>query len=134
MDMDDGMGAGAMPGEDQNESNKIKSKGLQHVFNQARDIFPKNPVPYYEDGDPDMYTPENLAKRETLRTNEIVREAIDTFMEDQFEMAKNKNMCTRESYLKVFTNIAFILKPGFEADELQSAIKADWDTDSQDPV
>ena len=104
------------------------------MFNQARDIFPKNPVPYYEDGDPDMYTPENLVKRESLKQNEIVREAIDTFMEEQFEMAKNKNMCTRESYLKVFTNIAFILKPGFEADELQSAIKADWDTDSQDPV
>ena len=91
-------------------------------------------MPYYEDGDPDMYTPENLEKREKLKTNEIVREAIDHFMEEQFEIAKNKGICTRESYLKVFTNIAFILKPGFEADELQQAIKADWDQDSQDPV
>ena len=31
-------------------------------------------------------------------------------------------------------NIAVILKPGFEADELQRVIKDDWDNDTMDKI
>ena len=103
--------------DDPSDSSKIKSKGLQHVFNQARDLFPKFPVPYYEDGDPEMYTPENIAKRKALKNNDLVKEAIEDFKKE-FDLGPKGN-CSKETYFKVFTNIAFILKPGFEADELQ---------------
>ena len=95
---------------------KVKSAGLQHVFSPARDLFPKFTVPYYEDGDPDMYTPENIEKRKMLKNNEVVREAIDDFMKE-FDFDARGNV-SKENYFKMFTNIAVILKPGFEAEEL----------------
>ena len=51
-----------MAGEDPNEANKIKSEGLKFVFNANRDNFP-NPCPYVDDGNPDMYSKENMEKR-----------------------------------------------------------------------
>merc|ERR1712070_1170457 len=92
--------------EDPSDQHKIKSQGLAFVFNAARDAFPKNPVPYYDDGDPDMYTTENIAKRKTLKTNEVVCDAI-------------KDSISKDNYSKMFMRIGMILRPGFEADELQ---------------
>ena len=69
-----------IPGEDPNDANKIKSEGLKFVFNQNRDNFPNNPCPYADDGDPSMYTKENIAKRNELRNNMTVKGAIEDFM------------------------------------------------------
>ena len=51
-------------GEDPNDTNKIKSDGLRIVFSSTRDQFPLNPCPYYDDGDPSMYTKENMDLRQ----------------------------------------------------------------------
>ena len=51
----------ALAGDEQNDANNIKSVGLQFVFSVSRDNFP-NPVPYYDDGNPDMYSKENMEK------------------------------------------------------------------------
>ena len=64
------------PGEDTNDQNKIQSEGLKFVFNSNRDNFPVNPCPYNDDGDPDMYSKENMTKREALKSNPTVTRAI----------------------------------------------------------
>ena len=53
---------------------------MAYVFTQGRDNFPAKP--YYEDGNPEMYTKENMEKRETLKNNEIVKNAIEDFMNE----------------------------------------------------
>ena len=45
------------------EDKKIKNKGLIPVFSNAANSYAINPCPYYEDGNPDMYTVENMEKR-----------------------------------------------------------------------
>lgn len=54
--------------------NKIENEALQYIFKANRDIFPAKP--YNEDGNPDMYTRENIEKRKALRNNPIVVEAL----------------------------------------------------------
>ena len=49
--------------DDPNDANKIKNEGLKFVFLQNRDNFPTNPCPYYDDGNPDMYTDANVGNR-----------------------------------------------------------------------
>ena len=64
MEMDGGMGDNPVNQED--DQNKIKSEGLRYVFMGNRDNFPNNPCTYYEDGNPEMYTKENMDKRKEL--------------------------------------------------------------------
>ena len=54
--------------------NKIESEALAYIFKQNRDNFPAKP--YNEDGNPEMYTKANMEKRQALRNNAIVVEAI----------------------------------------------------------
>ena len=58
-------------------ANKIDNVDLAYVFKSNRDHFPAKP--YYDDGNPDMYTTENREKRGSLKTNVIVKSAIDNF-------------------------------------------------------
>ena len=120
-----------MPGEDPNEANKIKSEGLQFVFNQNRDNFPNNPCPYVDDGNPEMYSKENIAKRNELRKSMVVNSAIDEFISGVFMLTSGGN-CSKEEYFKQFMKIGTILRPGIEADDLNRFIKEDFETDSQD--
>ena len=66
-------------GEDPNDANKIKSEGLKFVFNANRDTFPHNPCPYADDGNPDMYSKENIEKRNNLRNAHELKRAMDDF-------------------------------------------------------
>jgi len=70
-----------MDGQD-GEENAIQSEGLRFVFTAQRDQFPNNPCPYYDDGNPDMYSEENMKKRNDLKKDPIVKEAIDEFMQE----------------------------------------------------
>ena len=67
-------------GGETDETNKIKSKGLQFVFSGQRDNFPHNPCPYSDEGNPDMYSKENIAKRAALKDHPVVQEGIKDFM------------------------------------------------------
>ena len=69
---------------DEEKTNKIESEGLQFVFSAKRDIFPNNPCPYNDDGNPEMYTAEAMEKRQELKKNQIVREAIYEFISSEF--------------------------------------------------
>ena len=66
--------------EDPNDANKIKNEGLKFVFLQNRDNFPTNPCPYYDDGNPDMYTAQAIEQRNALKKNEVVRDSINDFI------------------------------------------------------
>ena len=118
--------------EDQNDANKIKSQGLKFVFSGNRDNFPHNPCPYSDDGNPDMYSTENKEKRERLRENPVVVEAIKEFMQE-FHV-NGQGHCSKEEYFKVFMKIGTILKPGIEADDLNRIIKEDFEMDSMDKL
>ena len=117
--------------EEPNEANKIKDQGLIFVFSQIRDNFPTNPCPYYDDGNPDMYTAENMKAREDLKKNEVVRDAINDFIKNQFNLEKNGD-CTKEEYYMVFSKICMILRPGIDSDDMQRIIKEDFENDSMD--
>ena len=73
-------GAEGLAGAEVDEKNKFPTKDLAFVFAQNRDAFPSKP--YYEDGNPEMYTKENMDKRNALRDNETVIEAIKDFSQE----------------------------------------------------
>ena len=116
--------------EDPNDTNKIKSENLKFVFMGNRDNFPHSPCPYYDDGNPDMYSKESMEKRNLLKKNMTVVEAINDFM-TEFQLNAQKQ-CTKEEYFRVFVKIGMILRPGIDADELQKVIKEDFEMDSLD--
>jgi hypothetical protein len=99
------------------------------VFLPNRDNFPSRP--YNEDGNPEMYTTENIEKREALRTNETVGEAIRLFIKTTFKLNAQGNY-TKDEYMRVFINVGTILRPLIDAEELQKIVKDDFDQDSMD--
>ena len=109
--------------------NKIDNVDLAYVFKSNRDHFPAKP--YYDDGNPEMYTKENREKRAGLRTNVVVKTAIENFMREQFDRSGGKNpVINKDEYFKVFVKIGMILRPGIDADDLAKLIKEDFDNDS----
>ncbi len=58
-----------------------------------------------------------MEKRNSLRTNEQVKDAINTFMTTEF-VRNAQGHCTKEDYFKVFIKIGTILRPNIEADDL----------------
>ena len=115
-------------GGDADNQNKISNKDLAYVFLQNRDNFPAKP--YYEDGNPDMYTKENIEKRRQLMTNETVQDAINDFM-TVFKKNAQGNV-SKDEYFRVFLNVGMILRPGIDADDLQKIIKEEFDNDTSD--
>ena len=87
------------------------------MFDPQRDIFPKNPCPYNDDGNPEMYTAESIEEREKLKKNPTVREAITEFINTEFQ-ANAQGQYTKEEYLKVFMKLGTILRPNIDADDL----------------
>ena len=63
-----------------------------------------------------MYSDDNMKKRNDLKKDPIVKEAIDDFM-TEFSL-NNQRQCTKEEYFKVFMKVGMILRPGIEADDL----------------
>ena len=111
--------------------NKIDNVDLAYVFKSNRDHFPAKP--YYDDGNPEMYTKENRTKRASLKTNVVVKTAIDNFQREQFERTSGKNpVVSKEEYFKVFVKIGMILRPGIDADDLTKLIKEDFENDSME--
>mmetsp|Transcript_22252 Transcript_22252/g.21489 ORF Transcript_22252/g.21489 Transcript_22252/m.21489 type:complete len:155 (-) Transcript_22252:224-688(-) len=115
---------------DVDDKNKISNKDLALVFHQARDAFPNRP--FHEEGNPEMYTKENMDKRNALKENDTVMEAINDFMQEFRGAASGK--VTKDEYFRVFMSIGNILRPGLEQDILQNIIKEDFDQDSMDKV
>ncbi len=60
------------------EKGQIKNKEVQFLFSHERDQFPNKA--YHEDGNPDMYSKENIDRRRMLMRNDVVVDAINDFM------------------------------------------------------
>ena len=119
---------GGMPGLDgDEESNIIQNKEIGFIFNPNRDAFPAKP--YYEDGNPDLYSNEKMAKRKALKEDIDVQNAIKEFMSTSFTFTAHK-IVTRDVYFQKFIKIGQILRPNTEAEELQKLIKEDYDRDN----
>ena len=69
-----------IPGND--DPKPIRNTKLAYVFQPGRDNFPAKP--YYEDGDPSMYTGEIMDQRDDLKDNPRIREQIIDFISKQF--------------------------------------------------
>ena len=98
---------------DDGEKNHIPQE-LSFLMLPNRDNFPNKP--YFDDGNPEMYTNENIAKREALRENEIVKEAITDFIKE-FATTGSGHV-SKDEYFRVFVKIGMILRPGIDAEEL----------------
>ena len=117
---------GLVPVEAEKDPNAIQNPEIAFIFNPNRDAFPSKP--YFEDGNPDLYTNDKMAKRKTLKEEPIVQEAIRDFM-NLFHLTSQK-IVTRDVYFKVFIKIGQILRPNTDAEELQKLIKEDYDRDN----
>ena len=117
-------------GDDPNEANKIKTEGMQFVFSKNRDNFNHNPCPYIEDGNPDMYSKENMEKRQALRKNEVVIDAINEFMK-VFSLTAQGH-CSKDEYFRIFMKIGPILNPDVNQDDLTQFVEEDFNNDSAD--
>ena len=118
--------ASPVPAEVEKDPNLIQNPEIQFIFTPNRDAFPSKP--YFEDGNPEMYTNDKLAKRKALKDEPIVQEAIRDFM-NLFHLTVHK-IVTRDVYFKVFIKIGQILRPNTDAEELQKLIKEDYDRDN----
>ena len=67
-------------GDGAGDKNSIKNSEIQYLFSHERDQFPNKP--YHEDGNPEMYTKDNIEKRHKLYRNDVVEEAINEFMKE----------------------------------------------------
>ena len=115
-------------GEGARDKSSIKNSEIQYLFSPDRDQFPSKP--YHEDGNPDMYTKENIAKRNALYRNDMVEESINDFMKE-FKM-NSQGQVSRDEYFRVFISVGMILRPGIDADELQKLIKEEFEADTSD--
>ena len=100
------------------------------MFNPKRDKFPNKS--YLEDGNPEMYTRENMDKREALQDNAIVRNAIQTFIEAQQLVRGNPPVCTKEDYLRVFSRCAGVLRQDINHEEIINQLREEFDQDCQE--
>ena len=92
----------------EDEPHKIKNESLQYVFAPKRDHFPAKA--YADDGNPEMYTKENIKRREQLSEDPTVRQAIENFIAANFELNKSNKSISKDEYMKVFINIGMILR------------------------
>lgn len=103
---------------------------IAFIFDPNRDLFPNKP--YYDDGNPDFYSEENIKKWESLKEDPVVKEAIDNFIAREFKSIYNdEKPISKQEYIQTFLKIALILRPGIEPDELQQIVKDDYENDNQ---
>merc|ERR1711988_478876 len=76
-----------------------------------------------------MYTPENLAVREALRSNPGIVDAIRRF--SQVYPTDSEGLICKDDYVAVQSRICTALVPGMAAEEIQKTVEEDWEADSQ---
>ena len=82
----------------------VRNQHLAYVFMPSRDHFPAKP--YYEDGDPSMYSENNMIGRDDLKDSPMVRQAIMDFIKNQFILTGTQvKLCNKDEYCKVFMKV-----------------------------
>ena len=126
----DPVAAGGGGADDVGAGKQITNEELKYVFKAGRDYFPAKP--YCDDGNTDLYTNEALEAREALRMNPNVRQAINTFITNNFNLPNTTvKYISKDEYIKVFVQVGTILRPGLDTDQLMDFIRDDFDSDCQ---
>ena len=99
---------------EEGEGGKLQNKDIGFIFNPARDNFPAKP--YYEDGNPELYSSEKWKSRQELKNDSTVQESIREFM-NLFHKTGN-GIITKDEYFRVFLKVGMILRPGIDPDDL----------------
>ena len=128
MDGDGDIRGDPLAGGEPADKNAVKNSEIQYLFSHERDQFPNKP--YHEDGNPEMYTKENIEKRHKLYRNDVVEEAINDFMKE-FK-SNSQGQVSRDEYFRVFINVGMLLRPGIDADDLQKIIKEEFEANTSD--
>ena len=116
--------------EENEDPKKIRNKPLEYVFQPSRDHFPAKP--YYEDGDPSMYSDENMTKRDALKDSPSIRTAIMDFVGHHFMLQGGSNkLCTKDEYIRSFMKVGSVLRPGIDTDELAKMLREDFESNTQ---
>mmetsp|Transcript_16659 Transcript_16659/g.58250 ORF Transcript_16659/g.58250 Transcript_16659/m.58250 type:complete len:340 (-) Transcript_16659:47-1066(-) len=103
---------------------RVTHPAVLELFRPDRD----DEVPYTEQGDPTMYTPENLARREELRRNPGLQDAIKRFSR-LFEWRDDGTM-SKAAYLDMHRRLVAALLPGASADAAAALAEKDWAADA----
>jgi hypothetical protein len=92
------------------EADKITST-LQFLFDPQRDNVPNKP--YHEDGDIKFYSVKERKSRKAMRTDPVVKESIENFMQ-LFNMSgpPSNRVVQKDEYVRIFTKIAEALYHG----------------------
>ena len=120
------------------EKKETNNPYLEYVFKADRDTWPPRPFekippkPYPDDGNPEMYTPENMEKRDGLRSDTRVRISISDFAAKRFTRPGNSKICSKDEYVRVFIRVGQILRPGIDIDDLGKMIREDFDNDCRE--
>ena len=119
------------------EKKETNNPDLEYVFRSDRDTWPPRPFekvppkPYPDDGNPYMYTPENMEKREALKNHPNVKSGIETILK-RFTRPATTKICTKDEYVRVFVRIGQILRPGIDIDDLGKIVREDFDNDCRE--
>ena len=120
------------------EKKETNNKDLEFVFKNDRDSWPPRPLmhippkPYPDDGNPEMYTEENIERREQLRNHPNVKSGIEQFLRRFTRTGKDKKNCPKEEYVRVFVRVGQILRPGIDIDDLGKIIQEEFDNDCRE--
>ena len=115
---------------DSDDPKPIRNSTLAYVFQPSRDHFPAKP--YYEDGDPSMYSEANMILRDELKDSSHVRTAVMDFVSNHFILQGGQNrLCTKDEYIKAFMKVGQVLRPGIDTEELAKLIREDFESDTQ---
>eukprot|EP00761_Pharyngomonas_kirbyi_P014374 gb/GECH01014404.1/.p1 GENE.gb/GECH01014404.1/~~gb/GECH01014404.1/.p1 ORF type:complete len:235 (+),score=62.82 gb/GECH01014404.1/:1-705(+) len=101
--------------------------GLPYIFSTERDYNLKEP--YYKTGDPEMETRQAKDKRNQLRHNPGLCDAIKRFC--NLFPKEDSGKIHKDTYLKIHSQIAQILLPSVSKEQIHEAAKQDWESDSQ---
>ena len=71
----------------------VRSKELAEVFQLNNDLATK---PYYMDGDTELYNEENMVKRDALKDSQVIRKAIEKFIDENNMLYGRKRVCMVE--------------------------------------
>eukprot|EP00906_Rhabdomonas_costata_P031712 RCo044757 len=101
---------------------------VELILSEDRDS--KLGKPYHEDGDPSMYTEQNLQKRARLKENSSVVDAITRFSK-LFPVSSGSVTVEHSAYLVSHRKLARVLRPSLTDEELAALGEEDWRNDTQ---
>ena len=105
----------------------VRSKELAEVFQFNNGLATK---PYYMDGDAELYNEENMVKRDALKDSQVIRKAIEKFIDENNMLYGRKRVCMVEQYVRVFTKVGLVLRPDSDVEELTKMLREEFENDA----